>query len=490
MFVVEKSTRKQEPKILEDEHEEILIEFYKKLTQLHQDKKQQLFHQYRTIKLSKQELKVLEDLRTRQVWIGCRCQLHNGKIPLLFPYKLSNGTGYSLKRMRLEIQHNNNCFFSRKQEIIFSPNQKEDDSEVEKVAKQRATLEPLGEHENLIIDRLDEQPVTKSTSEREFNIPINSEEELEERRSTLAKILFTLLKEAHLHLLDKIDRDKDVTEQYRRIKDTTKRTIVKGISLSDYLCTHPKSIPYFCEKLERDKKKFNNPWPNKVRPQGFFIGIADEVIEANNQLQFKSLEPPGIINTEVTPKCFKPKHSQVSKPYWVIANIAESRVNPGKYTLRETYAHPVYSKTMLIPVDSNYERRTLKILINLQKLIFESYNILIKIEKPLHNVKTIDNENCRPDFVLYEDVFAEISGKNVIIETMGFNDREYLDRKDRTHQHMKKLGELIEHIGWAQTPKKEQEFIEKVIGAINLQFNLNLDIKMLSENLLTKIFSN
>lgn len=85
-------------------------------------------------------------------------------------------------------------------------------------------------------------------------------------------------------------------------------------------------------------------------------------------------------------------------------------------------------------VDSQLERQTLDLLIECRNWLSKNHGISVTIEKPmfdLGSVKTDDaREVCRPDFVLR---CHRRNGTHVIVivETMGFNDPVYRERKHR-----------------------------------------------------------
>lgn len=84
---------------------------------------------------------------------------------------------------------------------------------------------------------------------------------------------------------------------------------------------------------------------------------------------------------------------------------------------------PVYSQDLPIPVDSDNER---KIANHLRKLV-DSSELKLTFYKPLNAKRGEDGSALLPDFILND----KTGGNRVIIEVMGFDTDEYLDRKER-----------------------------------------------------------
>lgn len=98
------------------------------------------------------------------------------------------------------------------------------------------------------------------------------------------------------------------------------------------------------------------------------------------------------------------------------------------------------------PVDSEYERKTLRALIRFKRAHPELG--IQKISKPLFDqpVGTSGTTYCKPDFVITFKRNGDAKEKTVAIETMGFADANYEARKSRTHPLMfNKYRGLIQH---------------------------------------------
>lgn len=142
-------------------------------------------------------------------------------------------------------------------------------------------------------------------------------------------------------------------------------------------------------------------------------------------------------------------------PYWV---IIEYRLDGnGSAFCHEGYAHAAYDLDNPIPVDSNKERDTMKALLSATDYVRKCDNSpsAISLLKPLFTLKSgADNDVVHPDFMLnVVPAGKEIVG-TIIIETMGNDSEEYIQRKAGTHELMAQLGDLItDPPGWPEASR-------------------------------------
>ena len=122
------------------------------------------------------------------------------------------------------------------------------------------------------------------------------------------------------------------------------------------------------------------------------------------------------------------------------------------------YLHPCLTEGRLFPVDSGYERTTFRVIDGLAEWILKDRHVGVTIEKPLFDIgpEEIDEEEaedarvtCIPDFLLHVAAPVETQPPITIVETMGYGDDVYLDRKKRSHALMRAVlqnAPLLEHL--------------------------------------------
>lgn len=99
--------------------------------------------------------------------------------------------------------------------------------------------------------------------------------------------------------------------------------------------------------------------------------------------------------------------------------------------LYSAYAHPVANEDHWMLVDSDLERHTLRDLFSVCRWLESEKGILVEIDKPLH---AWQGTGERPDFVLTTK--SKSGTKNLVIETMGFDDPGYEARKNQLAQNV------------------------------------------------------
>lgn len=161
-------------------------------------------------------------------------------------------------------------------------------------------------------------------------------------------------------------------------------------------------------------------------------------------------------------------------PYWVLAVV--DRDHDGKARFREAFAQHAYSAAQPIPLDSRYERITLKLLFRAMEWV-RKRGVAVTLEKPLFDrpVRQKDGSRlwCRPDFELTFRTQVVATGSSprlhrIVIETMGADEPEYLDRKVRTHVIMKRRGILVEHrvSDDGDQDERDKKFYRRVVAKI------------------------
>ncbi len=161
-----------------------------------------------------------------------------------------------------------------------------------------------------------------------------------------------------------------------------------------------------------------------------------------------------------------------------------------------------------MPVDSNLERQTLALLLSLQDWLGKRRKVRVTIDKPVFDLgwssapgpaavagaASSDAEAllaradevhraslamlrdlgikhrpggdeeardpCLPDFILWAEADHRIQHRVVVVETMGFADDAYRDRKHRTHGLMSRIldgAPVVEHDFWSPADRPQAQ---------------------------------
>lgn len=244
----------------------------------------------------------------------------------------------------------------------------------------------------------------------------------------LARVLFTLLEHAGLNRIvagrRSISRDADklmeAAEDFWMDKGKT-------IPAADFVGPNLHRFDKIAKRVEDAAN-----WPKSLSPHGFVIGLCDRARDASGTMHlinpFDLSSPPE--SWEVKGRVRLPGPGTVG-PYLAIGLVAKV-AGSSSAEIVQAYVHPAYDFDGMLLVDSELERQTLAIITERlaeMKGRKDPYTIV----KPYVDVlEPSSNTPHRPDFVI------NYRGREMAVETMGYTDEEYLTRKARMHQVMKK----------------------------------------------------
>jgi hypothetical protein len=176
-------------------------------------------------------------------------------------------------------------------------------------------------------------------------------------------------------------------------------------------------------------------WPKAHAPQGFVLLYATAI--QGHKIYVPDGPPVGIANRVQSPSV---RGNRISGPFLVLVVAGEYPEAHGYAPLRG-YAQPIYNGRLFVPVESDFERKTLKRILEAQRLL-RSQSIDLAIGKPLFDTMTPDGP-CRPDFVLEGRSRETGELRTLVVEAMGFDNDDYLAAKAVTHPRMRHLGDLL-----------------------------------------------
>ncbi|WP_233860055.1 hypothetical protein [Paraburkholderia sp. HD33-4] len=189
------------------------------------------------------------------------------------------------------------------------------------------------------------------------------------------------------------------------------------------------------------------PWPGTKARSALLLFVADEVREGaavkHTAMGERMVRPVKGIRAGGRDQGLK------QPPYWILAVVDRDRDGNGRF--REAFVQHAYSAAHPVPLDSRYERVTLESLFAVMEWV-RKRGVNVTLCKPLFDREVLEPDGssvwCRPDFeltfrtVAVGDTTARLH--RIVVETMGADAPEYLERKSRTHAIMKRWGVLIE----------------------------------------------
>ncbi len=277
----------------------------------------------------------------------------------------------------------------------------------------------------------------------------------------LGRKLLTLLQAAGLNQLELTGNDHptgllQAIDDIKQILDSS--TMMNGVTLSALISCTPWLSADRIEQMLFHLESNPAVDARKKEPCVYIVGVATAV--TREEVTFSVRGKPFThqpaarvkINGETT------YNAGSRAPYWVILEYRRGR--DGVVYCHEGYAHAAYSLDNPIPVDSNKERETLKVIINACRYAGGTTNCpeAISLIKPLFSMKSVkdgDEEIIHPDFILNVVPKGKSEVSTLIIETMGYDTEEYIQRKSDTHRWMAQEGTLLtDPPDWPAPPQK------------------------------------
>lgn len=385
--------------------------------------------------------KILTEMDTRQLWLECDCLTDAKQGPYNCEVKSA-----TLRHVTTSPEHAQLCPLFRMK--------KKSDADGSEKEKRTSPLNPVGGNDWLP-DETESGKVTGAV------IPRGPQ--TKRRRSlkpvpALGRKLLTLIQAAGLNQLELISER--VAPGYvgalNKLNEVVSSSSMENrVPLSAFIsCTPwiplPKIRTLMMQLAENDKIKAEN------KAVCFYVvGLATHA--DNEEIVFTIKEKPiphkPVGRVKINGESSYNAGSRA--PYWV---IIEYRLDAnGDAYCHEGYAHAAYSLANPVPVDSNKERETLATILDASSYAGKSDNSpsAISLLKPLFTLKSgADNEVVHPDFMLSVVPARKDIVGSIIIETMGNDSEEYIQRKAETHELMAQLGDLItDPPGWPAAPR-------------------------------------
>ena len=353
---------------------------------------------------------VLMDAKRRRHWIACDCESNNGSNPPAMATICQRDSGLYLRRVIGYGEHAHTCMFHRKRSAENSSK----------------NLRPA--HKANALFGLYKQSRTRNISAAKPDTRTKPKATAGVQVPRLGRNLFRLLETARLTYLT-ADLP-DIREQYQSLKNATKGIqIADGIPLNDFFFTFPNQVKYAGVKLRQTQAR----WPRNCSPHAFVFVVADEI--RNMVLLCGQGERQTEIRLKHSLHKLSGRLGALSAPYGVLLTVAEYK-DSGWFVPIDAFAAPIYSKQLLVPVDSSYERIVLNTLLSVAKSL-RKRKVELMIEKPVFDIRISKESYCRPDFILRGN------GRTIVLEVGGSHEPEYLARKAETHKIMARIGPVI-----------------------------------------------
>ena len=364
---------------------------------------------------------LVQNARIGQRWIACGCLGAGEAPPILTPAYLSEAETYYLRRLTStkRPEHRPDCPFFR-------------DQATNRISEVRShntpTDPPSGFFEVLrpAPEKLAQRPEDDSLDDRTRNAST----------PRLARLLWRLLHSAGCNEIAPLGLGEEwsIGQEFAALgRAAAKIEIAPGIELARAFWTHTR--PLEAGVVYGTLRALTPKWPKTHAPQGFVALYAQAI--KGKEIHVPDGDPITIATRVQSPSI---RGNHISGPFIVLVVAGEYPEAKGYAPLR-AYAQPIHSGRMFVPVESDFERKTLKAILAAQREL-HGQRVDLAIGKPLFDTMT-PNGPCRPDFML--EARSRVTGemKMLVVEAMGFDSADYEAAKAVTHPRMKSLGELV-----------------------------------------------
>ncbi len=260
-------------------------------------------------------------------------------------------------------------------------------------------------------------------------------------RTKLSQLLFKLLSDTRLHQVGRGPRG-HADQQAALYKAARGISLGGDLMLSGVLYTDAGQLDDLVGRV-----RLRARWPDGRRPHGVLVFIAarieDDVIVAVSGARL-TVEGPIAV--------FGPGTGKMRHGPFVVAVLVASPDGRAPLVPLKGYAHPCWTPSDMLPVDSSHERRSLDILVRFRDWMgTQGYGV--EITKPLHDRSRYFLGGEEPDQVVMPDfegkVFAPDGGfaRSLVVETLGFRHAAYRAKKQRLKEILtRKPGRYLEHL--------------------------------------------
>ncbi|ENU1174222.1 TPA: hypothetical protein RKY22_004909 [Klebsiella michiganensis] len=251
-------------------------------------------------------------------------------------------------------------------------------------------------------------------------------------------------------------------------------TFKNGVTASRVITTWTNITQDDQNKMMSYLEKPDLEWEGDRNREFFLIGITEKLSQREVIFKHKGIELPPF-TTAKTIKTFAESITNIGlkPPYWVILRFL--RGEDGQVYCDEGYAHCAYTKQNPIPVDSDKERETLRTIVRAAAFVRQQNAKAgkpvpsVTLKKPLFTATVHGNDGeameVHPDFQLSVLSAGRQDPDNFVVETMGYDSLEYIERKLRTHPGMRELGYLLtDPHGFPE--KTERTFYQEMLSCL------------------------
>lgn len=365
---------------------------------------------------------LVQQARIGAKWIACDCLGSDGEPPILTPAFLSEAETYYLRRLTgpKRAEHLPDCPFFRDQATNRITQVRNPTTPADPPTGYFEVLRPAPE-------KLAQRPDGASSDDRTRDASM----------PRLARLLSRLLNVSALNMTAPIadePAERSIVQEFRALSAAAaKLEVAPGIELGRVLWTHAQAL--HSRRAYAGIRQLSKRWPRGHAPQGFLAIFAPGF--RGSTIYPAGADPFAVVNRVQSPSV---RGNPVKGPFLVIVVIGEYPEAHGYAPLR-AYAQPIFSGNRLVPIESEFERTTMRALLAARPA-FDREGIDIAIEKPIFDTLTALGA-CRPDFVLEARSRRTGEIRKLVVDALGHTDDEYLAAKVAMRPRMVQIAPIV-----------------------------------------------
>ncbi len=273
------------------------------------------------------------------------------------------------------------------------------------------------------------------------------------RRPQLARLLVRLLTEGGLQRVEAGGfTPPPIPDQLKSIWAAARAiSIDRGVRMADAFCMSLAKLPVLMEQIAQapaDRYRF-------TRPHGLLLIRMKEVLSGRlrtlNGEEFPVVGRLAVFGER--PEDEPGPAEDARSPYIALCIVARpTPIDPVQIV--SAYVHPCAAMQRVMLVDSDYERQTLAVLLQFQRQMARRHQAAVIIEKSMESIGPETDASgtpCPPlipDFIVTAR-YRDGGARRAVVETMGYADEGYRERKLRLHPEMQRAAgaaaAVIEH---------------------------------------------
>ena len=364
---------------------------------------------------------LVQQARIGHKWIACDCLEKGARPPILTPAFLSKADTYYLRRLTSSKrpEHRADCPFFRDQVTL-------------RITEARSRMTPADPPSGFF-------EVLRPAPERLAQAPDDDTNDDRYRHAStprLARLLWRLMDASGANLVAPLRYGDEwsIRAAFAALgAAAAKIEIAPRIELARAFWTHPRALQ--SKAAYAQLRELAAHWPKDHAPQGFLLLYVPHF--KGHEITLPDGDTIAIANRVQSPSV---RGNHIAGPYLVLVVIGEYPESRGYAPLR-AYAQPIFNGRLFVPVESDFERKAVRSLLDCQKIL-HAHGVDVAVGKPLFDTMTRLGP-CRPDFMVEARSRTTGEVRTLVIEAMGFDTDDYHAAKAVTHPRMALLGDLV-----------------------------------------------